>query len=363
MMKPHYEIAVVPGDGIGPEVVGAAVAVMQQAAASTGVVLRTAEHPAGAFHFRDTGESISAATLQAIGQADATLFGAAGWPDIRARDGTEIAPQIDIREHFQLFAGIRPLRLWDGVPRVLARGDVDMLIVREQTEGLFAGRHDPGDNDPGRNDKDSATDRMTVTRRGCERLFELSFALARRRKAAGKRGHVTLMDKANVLRSMAFMRQVFDEVAARHPDIGADRVYIDAGCMQLVTDPGRFDVVVSENQFGDITSEIAAGVSGGLGLAPSADLGETVGMFQPSHGTAPDIAGKGVANPIAAILSAALLLDWLADRHDDAGCRTAGTAIEAAVGVVLAGGPRTRDLGGSAGTQEVADAIIGALPA
>jgi 3-isopropylmalate dehydrogenase len=204
---------------------------------------------------------------------------------------------------------------------------------------------------------------MTVTRRGCERLFELSFALARRRKAAGKRGHVTLMDKANVLRSMAFMRQVFDEVAARHPDIGADRVYIDAGCMQLVTDPGRFDVVVSENQFGDITSEIAAGVSGGLGLAPSADLGETVGMFQPSHGTAPDIAGKGVANPIAAILSAALLLDWLADRHDDAGCRTAGAAIEAAVGVVLAGGPRTRDLGGSAGTQEVMDAVLGALPA
>jgi 3-isopropylmalate dehydrogenase len=171
------------------------------------------------------------------------------------------------------------------------------------------------------------------------------------------------MDKANVLRSQAFMRAVFDEVAARHPDIGADHVHIDAGCMLLVTDPGRFDVVVSENQFGDITSEIAAGVGGGLGLAPSADLGGDVGMFQPSHGTAPDIAGRGLANPVAAILSGAMLLDWLADRHSDAGCRAAAAAIEAAVGAVLATGPRTRDLGGGAGIQEVTDAIVAALPA
>ena len=357
MTELRYEIAVIPGDGIGPEVVTAAVAVMRQAAAQAGVVLHTAEHPAGAFHFRDTGEALPAATLQAIAEADATLFGAAGWPDIRAADGTEIAPQIGIREHFELFAGLRPIRLWPGVPAVLARGEVDLLIVREQTEGLFAGRHDPAGND-----RDSATDRMVVTRRGCERLFGMTFALARRRKAAGKRGHVTLMDKANVLRSQAFMRAVFDEVAARHPDIGADHVHIDAGCMLLVTDPGRFDVVVSENQFGDITSEIAAGVGGGLGLAPSADLGEDVGMFQPSHGTAPDIAGRGLANPVAAILSGAMLLGWLADRHGNAGCRAAAAAIEAAVGAVLAAGPRTRDLGGTAGTQEVTDAILAALP-
>lgn len=357
-MKPLYEIAVVAGDGIGPEVVAAAAAVMHRAAGEAGLALRTTPHPAGALHFRDTGEATPSATLDAIGQSDATLFGAAGWPGIHAADGTEIAPQIDIREHFQLFAGLRPVRLWAGVPRVLAQGQVDMLIVREQTEGLFAGRHDvPG------NARDEVTDRMTITRQGCERLFELTFALARRRRAAGKRGHVTLMDKANVLRSMAFMRQVFDEAAARHPDIGADRVYIDAGCMQLVTDPGRFDVVVNENQFGDITSEIAAGVSGGLGLAPSADLSATVGMFQPSHGTAPDIAGRGLANPVAAILSAALLLDWLADQHDDPRCRAAAGSIEAAVGAVLASGPRTRDVGGDAGTAAVTDAVLAALPA
>jgi 3-isopropylmalate dehydrogenase len=356
MNRSSYDIVVIPGDGIGHEVLDAAVAVMLQAANHAGLALRPDRHQAGAFHYRDTGEAISAATLAAIGQADATLFGAAGWPDIRAADGTEIAPQIDIREHFQLFAGLRPIRLWDGVPRVLARGTVDMLIVREQTEGLFAGRHDlPG------NDRDSVSDRMTITRQGCERLFELSFALARSRKAAGKPGHVTLMDKANVLRGMAFMRQMFDEVAARHPDIATDRVYIDAGCMQLVTDPGRFDVVVSENQFGDITSEIAAGVAGGLGLAPSADLGAKVGMFQPSHGTAPDIAGKGMANPVAAILSVAMMLDWLADRHADENCRAAARAIEAAIGSVLANGPRTRDVGGNAGTAAVTEAVLGAL--
>jgi len=358
MVKPLYEIAAVPGDGIGPEVVDAAVSVILQAATQAGVALRVTGHPAGAFHFRDTGEALPAATLDAIGEADATLFGAAGWPGIRTADGTEIAPQISIREHFGLFAGLRPIRLWPGVPAVLVRGTVDMLIVREQTEGLFAGRHDLAGND-----RDSATDRMVVTRRGCERLFGMTFGLARRRKAAGKRGHVTLMDKASVLRSQALMRAVFDEVAAQHPDIGTDRACIDAGCMLLVTDPGRFDVVVSENQFGDITSEIAAGVGGGLGLAPSADLGGDAGVFQPSHGTAPDIAGRGLANPVAAILSGAMLLDWLADRHGDAGCRAAAATIEAAVGAVLATGPRKRDLRGSASTREVTDAIVAALPA
>ncbi len=356
MAKPSYDIAILPGDGIGPEVVAAAVQVMDHAARQTGLHLRLEEHPAGAFHYRDTGHAISPGTMAAIGAADAALFGAAGWPDIRATDGTEIAPQIDIREHYQLFAGLRPIRLWPGVPRVLAQGAVDMLIVREQTEGLFAGRHDAPGNDP-----DRAQDRMTVTRAGCERLFELCFTLARQRRAAGRPGHVTLMDKANVLRSQAFMRQVFDTVAARHPDIGTARTYIDAGCMQLVTDPGRFDVVVSENQFGDITSEIAAGIGGGLGLAPSADLGAAVGVFQPSHGTAPDIAGRGLANPIAAILSAAMLLEWLADRRDDAACRHAAQAIEAAVGSVLATGPRTRDLGGSDGTGAVTGAVLAAL--
>lgn len=355
-MTKTYRVAVLPGDGIGHEVTDAAERVMLAAAARHGLALATERHPCGAFHYRDTGEAISADALHAVEAADATLFGAAGWPEIRDGNGIEIAPQIDMRERFELFAGLRPVRLWPGVPGPLARGNVDMLVIREQTEGLFAGRHDPAGNDP-----DSAEDRMVITRRGCERLFELAFAQARLRRAAGKPGHVTLFDKANVLRGMALMRRVFDEVAERHPDIPTARSYIDNAAMQMVTDPGRFDVIVMENQFGDIVSEIAAGISGGLGIAPSADIGPRNAVFQPSHGTAPDIAGQGVANPIAAILSAAMLLDWLGDRAADPACTAAALAIRESVGEVLAHGPRTRDLGGTAATQDVAAAIEGAL--
>ena len=347
MTQNVHSVAILPGDGIGIEVTGAAVQVMNAAAALHGVRLATAEHPCGAFHYQATGEAISAAALEAVEGADAVLFGAAGWPSIRDRNGIEIAPQIDLRERFQLFAGLRPVRLFAGVPGPLARGSVDMLVIREQTEGLFAGRHDPAGNDP-----DQAQDRMVITRRGCERLFELAFAQARLR-----RGHVTLFDKANVLRGMALMRRIFDEAAERHPDVGAERMYIDNASMLLVTDPGRFDVVVMENQFGDIVSEIAAGIAGGLGIAPSADIGPAHAVFQPSHGTAPDIAGQGVANPVAAVLSAAMLFDWLGERKHDPACTACGASVREAVAGVLEAGPRTRDLGGRAGTQEVADAI------
>jgi 3-isopropylmalate dehydrogenase len=351
MTADPHTVAILPGDGIGHEVTEAAEMVMLAAASRQGVRLSTQHYPCGAFHFRESGHAILPETMQAVGKADAVLFGAAGWPDIRDHNGIEIAPQIDMREHFQLFAGLRPIRMWDGVASPLAHPEFDMLVIREQTEGLFAGRHDPAGNDP-----DSAQDRMVATRQGCERLFELAFA-----QAKARRGHVTLFDKANVLRSQAFMRRIFDEVAERHPDVATDRMYIDNAAMLMVTNPGRFDVVVMENQFGDIVSEIAAGIAGGLGIAPSADVGPRHAVFQPSHGTAPDIAGKGVANPVAAILSAAMLLDWLADRKTDPACRAAGDAVREAVGIALKDGPRTRDLGGTAGTMDVAGAVMEAL--
>ena len=346
-----HHLVILPGDGIGHEVTAAAEQVLLAAAARHGIALATAHHPCGAFHFQATGRAIDPEAIDAVARADATLFGAAGWPDIRDANGIEIAPQIDLREHFQLFAGLRPIRLWDGVPGPLKSTAVDMLVIREQTEGLFAGRHDPAGNDP-----HSAQDRMVVTRAACERLFDLAFAQARAR-----RRHVTLFDKANVLRSNALMRRIFDEVAERHPDIETARTYIDNASMQMVTDPGRFDVIVTENQFGDIVSEIAAGIGGGLGIAPSADIGLHHAVFQPSHGTAPDIAGQNKANPVAAILSAALLLDWLATRKADPACTRAADAIRAATAHVLKQGPRTRDLGGTATTTEVADAIEAAL--
>ena len=231
-----------------------------------------------------------------------------------------------------------------------------MMVIRETTEGLFAGRHDklePSDS--------SVSDRLTITRKTSEKLFELAFNQARLRRSQGTPGHVTLLDKSNVLRSNAFMRKIFDEVAARHPDIDSDRLYIDAGAMMMVTNPERFDVIVTENVFGDITSEIAAGIVGGLGVAPSADVSADHAVFQPCHGTAPDIAGKGVANPVATILSAAMMLDWIGQRQDDAACLKAAGAIRYATAAILEVGPRTLDIGGTASTVEVTAAIAAAL--
>jgi 3-isopropylmalate dehydrogenase len=357
MAKNGYDIALMPGDGIGPEVTEAAVAVMSDAAARHGLMLNYTTHEAGAAYYRKTMEAISAATMEAIGQADAVLLGAMGLPDIRYPNGTEIAPQIDMREHYGLFASLRPCRLFPGVPTRVRADKVDMLVIRELTEGLFAGRHDPME----RSDE-SASDRLTITRATSEKLFEVAFAQAKlRRRLHDTPGHVTLLDKSNVLRSNAFLRKVFDEVAARYPDIGTARLYIDAGSMMLVTEPERFDVIVTENVFGDIISEIAAGIVGGLGVAPSGDVSLTHGVFQPSHGTAPDIAGKGVANPVATILSAAMLLDWLADKHGDERCAKTAASIRTGTTSVLASGPKTRDLGGTAGTAEVTQAIRSSL--
>ena len=346
-----------PGDGIGPEVIEATVAVLSGAAAQHDVALSYITYEAGAEYYRKSHKAIAPETMEAVGKADAVLLGAMGLPHVRYPDGTEIAPQIDLREHYGLFASLRPCRLFPGVPTRVQGDKVDMLVIRELVEGLFAGRHDQIEESD-----ESCSDRLTITRKGCEQLFEIAFAQAKlRRRLYGTPGHVTLLDKANVLRSNAFMRRGFDEVAAHHPDIATARIYIDAGSMMFVTNPERYDVVVTENVFGDITSEIAAGVVGGLGVAPSADVSATHGVFQPSHGSAPDIAGKGVANPVATILSAAMMLDWLCDKHGDERCANAAASIRAATSSVLATGPKTRDLGGRAGTAEVTKAIRDAL--
>ena len=358
MANDRYEIALLPGDGIGPEVTEAAVAVLSEAAGRYEITLNYTAYEAGANYYKKTGKAMSEQSTEDVGKADAVLLGAMGLPDVRYPNGTEIAPQIDLREHYGLFASLRPCKLFEGVPTRVRADTIDMLIIRELVEGLFAGRHDKIEESD-----ESVSDRLTITRKGCEKLFELAFAQAKqRRRTHGTPGHVTLLDKSNVLRSNAFMRKIFDEVAARHPDVGTARLYIDAGSMMLVTNPERFDVVVTENVFGDITSEIAAGVVGGLGVAPSADVSETHGIFQPSHGTAPDIAGKGIANPVAAILSAAMLLDWLGAQKGDDRCAQAGAAIREATAAVLAKGPKTGDLGGNAKTMEVAQAIVDALP-
>ena len=359
----RFRIAVMPGDGIGPEVMDAALAVLGVAIGEDAGFTLDYEHlVAGAAAWRDTGSAMPEEVFERARAADAILLGAMGLPDVRYEDGTEIAPQLDLRFRLGLYAGVRPVKALPGGARPLSdpRGaDIDLVIVRESTEGLFASR--------GKGvveDDRIARDTMVITRETCEHLFDASFRLAERRKARGGKGKVTCVDKSNVFASMAFFRKIFDECAARFPDIEAAHHYVDAAALDMVRKPWEFDVMVTENMFGDILSDLTAALVGGMGMAPSGDIGDEHALFQPAHGSAPDIAGQGIANPLAAIQSAAMMLDWLADRHGLPACAEAGRRIDAAVAAVLAEGrPRPVDLGGTDGTEAVTRAVVDALDA
>ena len=349
-----------PGDGIGVEVIDATVPLLEKLAHGAPFAFAFASHPAGAQHFQATGEALPGATLEAARASDAILFGAMGWPAIRYPDGTEIAPQLDLRVALDLYAGVRPARAIPGIPLPLAdprARRIDLVVVRESTEGLFASR--------GKGvveDDREARDTMVITRRGSERVHDFAFRLARRRKARGLPGRVTCVDKANVFRSMAFFRKVFDERARAFPDIEAHHNYIDATALDLIRKPWEFDVLVTENMFGDILSDETAALVGGMGMAPSADVGDAHGLFQPCHGSAPDIAGQGKANPAATILSAALMLDWLAEHGHGEALAAAATRLERAVDAAFASGRLVPyEFGGRDGTRAIADAIASNL--
>jgi 3-isopropylmalate dehydrogenase len=369
MTTPTYRIAVLPGDGIGPDVIEATIPLLERAVSAAGAALRLDAHPAGAHHYRETGVALPDATLAACREADAVLFGAMGWPDIRYPDGTEIAPQLDLRVALDLYAGVRPVRAIPGVPLPLAdprARDIDLVVVRESTEGLFASR--------GKGvviDDREARDTMVITRAGSERVQDFAFRLAARRalRRAARGGgspvrapRVTCVDKANVFVSMAFFRRVFDEVASRHPGIEARHHYVDATALDLVRRPWTFDVMVMENMFGDIISDQTSALVGGMGMAPSGDIGDRHALFQPCHGSAPDIAGQGRANPTATILSAAMMLDWLAERHGDARLARAAAALDEAVDRVFGEGRVLPfEFGGTDGTRQIAAEVAGLL--
>ncbi|MCC8946812.1 isocitrate/isopropylmalate dehydrogenase family protein [Bradyrhizobium sp. Arg62] len=352
-------IAVLGGDGIGPEVMAPALDVLRKIEASAGLKFRFTEAPAGAGHYKETGKSMPESTIRLCEEADAILLGACGLPSVRYPDNTEIAPQIELRMIFDLYAGVRPARLIPGVSSTIVGADqkgIDLVVIRESTEGLFAsmGKGVVTDSE--------ARETMVITRHTSERLFEFSFRLAERRKARGKvNGGLTCVDKANVFKAFAFFRNIFDETARRHPDVRADHLYIDATAAALVKRPWDFDVMVTENMFGDILSDLTAGLIGGMGMAPSADIGDRYAVFQPCHGTAPDIMGQGKANPTAMILSAAMMLDWLADKHGLESAAEAGERIEQAVDKVYADGIKPFEFGGSNGTTDVAKAVLAAL--
>ena len=355
-----FRIAVLPGDGIGHEVMRPCLQVLEAVSRQVGgFSFRFDTHQAGAITYRDTGVALPKTALDASRAADAILLGAMGWPAVRYPDGTEIAPQLDLRFEFGLYAGVRPVRTLPHMPAVLAdprAANLDFVVIRESTEGLFASRGKgvvEGDRE--------ARDTMVITRAVCEPLFDFAFALGRARKRRGGRGVVTCVDKANVFASMAFFRKVFDERAARNTDIAAEHAYIDATALFMVRRPWELDVLVTENMFGDILSDLGAGLMGGMGYAPSADIGAEHAVFQPCHGTAPDIAGQGKANPTAMFLSAAMMLEWLGERHGRDEAVRGGELIRAAVDRAYAGGLKPFESGGADGTDRVAAAVLQAL--
>ena len=360
-MIEKFSIAVFQGDGIGPEIMGPTVRILTQMAdASSGYDLTFKDAPAGAAHYAKTGESLPVSSMETARNADAILLSAMGLPDVRYRDGTEISPQIDLRKALTLFAGVRPVTVRAGqhTPLKMPTGkEIDFVLIRESTEGLF---HTQGCGEVTENE---ARETLLVTRDISEKLFRFAFELAQTRKDAGRGpGKVTCVDKANVFRAFAFFREMFDTEAAKHPTLTSDHAYVDATALWMVQKPWDFDVMVTENMFGDILSDLGAGLMGGLGLAPSADIGLEHAVFQPCHGSAPDIAGQGLANPFAMILSAAMMLDWLGIKHDNAAMRADGKRLREAVESVVASGTvLTRDLGGTAGTDVAAGAVLDAL--
>ena len=355
-----FDICVLPGDGIGVDVIDATLPLLDKLQHGAPFALRFSTHPAGAQHYQATGNALPDATLEAARSADAILFGAMGWPEIRYPDGTEIAPQLDLRVALELYAGVRPARAIPGVPLPLAdprARDIDLVVVRESTEGLFASRG------KGTIENDTeARDTMVITRHGSERVHDFALRLARSRKARGGQGRCTCVDKANVFRSMAFFRKIFDERARNFPDIEARHHYIDATALDLVRKPWEFDVIVTENMFGDILSDQAAGLIGGMGMAPSADVGDNHALFQPCHGSAPDIAGQGKANPTATILSAAMMLDWLSERSGVTELAACARRIERAVDSVFESGSISPyEYGGRDGTRAISEAVMSNL--
>lgn len=357
----EFHVAVMGGDGIGPEVMAPCVDLLKRLSARIGgFSFRFEDVPCGAGYYQKHGVALSDENLKRAAGADAILLGAAGLPDVRYPDGREIAPQVDIRFALELFAGVRPVRSIPGLAGPLSdpRGQkLDFVLIRESTEGLFAAM--------GKTrivDDKIAYDTMEITRRGSERLFDFSFELARKRKQRGSPGILTCVDKANVFGGFAFFRKIFHERAKDFADVEARVAYVDATALNMVRNPWVFDVIATENMFGDILSDIGAALMGGMGVAPSADIGPKHAVFQPCHGTAPDIMGSGKANPTAMFLSAAMMLDWLGERHGEPKAIEAGAILQNAVDAAFAPGDlRPCELGGKAGLKEITGRVSAAL--
>jgi len=343
----EIRVALLPGDGIGPEVIREAVKVLQAVARRFQLQFVFTELPIGGAAADATGTPLPDVTLQACLRADAVLLGAVGGPtwDRLPGPARPEAGLLQLRSALGVFANLRPVRVFPSVAAVSPlRPEVatatDLLIVRELIGGLYFGQ-------PRGRTEDGAVDTLRYSAKEVARVTRVAFTMARRR-----RRKVTSVDKANVLETSRLWRETVESVAGEFPDVTLEHMLVDTCAMQLVRAPTQFDVIVTENMFGDILSDEAGAVAGSLGLLPSASIGDRQPFFyEPVHGSAPDITGKGVANPVGAILSVAMLLRHSLERHDAAG------TVEAAVERVLEAGVRTPDLGGRATTVQVGDRV------
>jgi tartrate dehydrogenase/decarboxylase/D-malate dehydrogenase len=346
-------IAVIGGDGIGPEVIEQAIRVADAAARKEGAALEWNRLPWSSAYYKQNGRMMPQDGWELLRRHDAILLGAIGSPDLPDHI-TLHGLLLPMRRKFDLYLNLRPAYLFEGVQSPLrdkVPGSIDMVVYRENTEGEYApvgGRHYEG------TPHEVAIQTALYTRRGCERIMRAAFEGARKR-----RKKVTSITKSNAqIYGMVLWDEVFKTVAQDYLDVQAGSLLIDAAAMDFVRKPESFDVVVASNLFGDILTDLSAIITGSMGLAASGNINpERVypSMFEPVHGSAPDIAGKGIANPLAAILSAGMLLEHLGL------AKSAGALRKAVAGVLKASKPRTPDLGGNAGTIQVADAVLAAL--
>jgi 3-isopropylmalate dehydrogenase len=346
----RFSLAVLPGDGIGPEVTSEAVRVLQAAADLFGFVIDTREYAIGAAGVAQAGESLPPDTRDGVTDADAVLLGAVGDPSLSQAEGKRRpeAGLLALRKLLCAYANLRPVAVHPALRhasplRPERLEGVDLLIVRELTGGLYYG-------EPRGREAHGAVNTLRYSVEEIERVARVAFEAARERRRL-----VTSVDKANVLEVSQLWRETVSRVAPDYPDVQLEHLYVDFAAMRLVSSPAAFDVVLTENLFGDILSDEAAVLAGSLGLLPSASIGDGPGLFEPVHGSAPDIAGRGIANPIGAIASAAMLLRY--------GFRLpeAATTVEQAIGAVLAAGARTADIAAGAtrtlSTREIGEAI------
>lgn len=354
-MSRSYVVAVLPGDFIGPEVIDASLRVLDAVADRHGLRFDTPRYPFGGAAIEAHGEPLPPQTREGASAADAVLMGSAGGPQDHPWNRLPRAQRVEsgilgLRRHLGVYANLRPIQVFEGLERLsplkpeVARG-TDLLIIRELTGGIYFGR-------PSEATEDRGVSTMAYGRDEVERIARVGFETARRRG-----GTLTNVDKANVLDVSQFWRDVLVGVGqSAYPDVTIEHVYVDNAAMQIARDPRQFDTIVTGNLFGDILSDLAAVIPGSLGVLPSASLGGATGLFEPVHGSAPDIAGKGIANPVGTILSVAMMLEHGLDLSD------AARDVHEAVRTALSD-DATVDLGGTRGTDAFTEAVIAALPA